>query len=378
MPVPSRSSPSRNIRASPAEVQQSVRAGVAAGMPKPHRPKPHWASLAVLVALLLFAMKLHAATVHITDPWPDGAGIEGVQVSFASSDPFAPDDIGHARPRQVTGLLFLPPGAAPDHTTPAVVMLHGSAGMIADRARYGPQLAAMGIAVLLVETYDSRRDLATGFIARVLNITETMFVADAYGALRYLAARPEIDAHHVVLAGFSYGGMATTYAMYAQMADALAPPGLRFAGHVAYYAPCIARFADSRTTGAPLLMLYGGQDQLMRTPRCEQIAADLRAGGSQVQIIVYPDAVHQWDGGMPRGVIGRQLADCRFRVERDGTVRDENTFLPMSGPFLRKVILGLCTGSRPYPIGRDDAVRAQSNRDFARFLGHVFGATPSG
>jgi hypothetical protein len=91
-----------------------------------------------------------------------------------------------------------------------------------------------------------------------------------------------------------------------------------------------------------------------------------------VQIVVYPDAVHQWDGGMPRGVIGRQLADCRFRVERDGTVRDENTYLPMSGPFLRKVSLGLCTGSRPYPIGRDDAVRAQSNRDFARFLAMVF------
>jgi hypothetical protein len=77
---------------------------------------------------------------------------------------------------------------------------------------------------------------------------------------------------------------------------------------------------------------------------------------------------------MPRRLIGRQLAGCRFRVERDGTVRDQNTLLPMSGPFLRKVILGLCTGSRPYPIGRDDAVRAKSNRDFGAFLTRVFGA----
>ncbi|MBV9775641.1 MAG: dienelactone hydrolase, partial [Acetobacteraceae bacterium] len=69
----------------------------------------------------------------------------------------------------------------------------------------------------------------------------------------------------------------------------------------------------------------------------------------------------------------RQLAGCRFRVERDGTVRDENTHMPMSGPFLRKLILGLCVGSRPYPIGRDDAVRAQSNRDFGAFLARVFG-----
>ena len=81
------------------------------------------------------------------------------------------------------------------------------------------------------------------------------------------------------------------------------------------------------------------------------------------------------DGGMPRGFIGRQLAGCRFRVERDGTVRDENTGLPMSGPFTRKIILGLCTENRPYPIGRDDQVRAQSNRDFGAFLIRVFGAT---
>lgn len=330
------------------------------------------ASLAVIVTLLLI-MPAHAAPLQLHDPWPDadGLGIRGEQVTFPSSDPFAPSDAG-APARTVSGLLFLPPNARPDHATPAVVMLHGSAGLIADRARYGPQLAAMGVAVLLVETYDSRRDLATGFIDRVLNITETMFVADAYAGPRYLASRPEIDARRVVLAGFSYGGMAATYAMYAQLADKLAPAGLRFAGHVAYYAPCIARFRDSRTTGAPLLMLYGGQDELMRTPRCEQIADDLRGGGSQVQIVVYPDAVHQWDGGRPRGVIGRQLGDCRFMVEPDGTVRDENTFLPMSGPFMRKVILGLCTGSRPYPIGRDDAVRAQSNRDFGRFLARVF------
>jgi dienelactone hydrolase len=124
-------------------------------------------------------------------------------------------------------------------------MLHGSAGMIRDRARYGPQLAAMGVAALLVQTYDSRQDLATGFIERVLNITETMFVADGYAALAYLASHPEIDPHKVALAGFSYGGMATEYALHSQMADALALGGLRFVGHVAFYAPCIARFVDS-------------------------------------------------------------------------------------------------------------------------------------
>jgi dienelactone hydrolase len=329
-----------------------------------------------IAVLLLLQWAAPASAFRLTDPWPDPDTAQGVpeeRVTLRSSDPFAPAEIGHAPARQVEALLFLPPGARADHATPAVVMLHGASGMIRDRAKYGPQLAAMGVAVLLIETYDSRPDLGTEFVARALHITETMFVADAYAALHYLAARPEIDAHRVVLAGFSYGGMAAEYALYAQVARAFAPDGLRFAGHVAYYAPCIARFADSRTTGAPLLMLYGTLDQLVRPDRCAEVANDMRAGGSQVTIVAYPGAVHQWDGGRPRGLIGRQLADCSFRVERDGTVRDQHTGLAMTGPFRRRIILGLCTGRRPYPIGRDDAVRAKSNHDFGTFLVRVFG-----
>ncbi|MBN8871357.1 MAG: dienelactone hydrolase family protein [Rhodospirillales bacterium] len=329
----------------------------------------------LLALLLLLGSEGGAMAWQIVDPWPEPETVLSVRetrVTFLSSDPFTPADIASAPQRMVAARLFLPARMPEGRHTPAVVMLHGSAGLIGDRAKYGPQLAAMGIAVLLIETYDSRHDLGSDFIERVINITETMFVADAYAGLRYLATRPEIDPRRVVLTGFSYGGMATEYAMYAQMAEGLAPDGLRFAGHVAYYAPCIARFADSRTTGAPLLMLYGAEDELIRPDRCAQVADDLRGGGSAVEIVSYPGAVHQWDGGMPRRLIGRQLAGCRFEVARDGSVRDQRTLLPMSGPFLRKVILGLCTSGPPYPIGRDDAVRARSNRDFGRFLARVF------
>jgi dienelactone hydrolase len=316
------------------------------------------------------------AAPHITDPWPDPASVAGItpqSVTFPSESPFTPADIARdPPPASVPAQLYLPPHAAPNHSTPAVILLHGAAGLVHQRGSvYGPQLAAMGVAVLVVDTFGARRDLAESFIGRVINITETMFVADAYAGLRYLAARPEIDAHHVALAGFSWGGMATTYALYAQLADALAPPGLRFVGHVAFYAPCIARFADSRTTGAPLLMLYGADDELIRPDRCAQIADDLRSGGSSVAVIAYPGAVHQWDGGMERRMIGRNISACRFNVARDRSVWDSRTWLPMTGPYTRGAILALCASSQPYPIGRDDAVRALSNRDFGRFLQRV-------
>jgi hypothetical protein len=115
-------------------------------------------------------------------------------------------------------------------------------------------------------------------------------------------------------------------------------------------------------------MMYGGRDQLIHKDRCAQIADDLRRGGSAVTVLDFPDAVHQWDGEMAPRLIGRHLADCDFRVDRHGIVHDRNTGVVMTGPLTRGIILGLCTGSRPWPIGRDDAVAARSNAALGRFL----------
>lgn len=317
---------------------------------------------------------------RLTQPWPDPSSlgdIPGIAVSWPSSSPFSPEDIGRGAddpPTAAQGRLYLPPGPHPPHSVPAVVLLHGSGGVLPTRElTYGPQLARMGVAALVVDTFAARRDRGTDYIDRIINITETMMLADAYSALRFLAQRPEIDRRHIVLTGFSYGAMATMYALHARIANRLAPPGLRFAGHVAFYGPCIARAEDSRTTGAPLLMLYGDKDELIDPRRCAELAADFRAGGSRVDLIAYPGAVHQWDGNFGARPIGKNLSGCSVVLERDGTVRDRNTGLAMTGPLSRETILGLCTlGAGPYPIGRDDRTRALSNIDWGRFLAAVF------
>jgi dienelactone hydrolase len=349
-------------------------------------------------ALVFLLLVLPAAAAvswsQLTGVWPDPAllgDIPGIAVSWPSNSPFAPEDIGadpeDNPPTTALGRLYLPPGVHAPRSVPAVILLHGSGGILSSReSTYAPQLARMGIAALVVDSFGARRDRGTAFIDRLLSITETMILADAYSGLAFLAARPEIDPKRVVLTGFSYGAMAAMYGIYAQVADRLAPPaggaeGLRFAGHVAFYGPCIARFENSRTTGAPLLMLLGGADEITDQQRCAEVAADLRAGGSRVDTIVYPTAVHQWDGGFGHRLIGRNLGGCSLRVERDGTIRDLHTGLAMTGPFSRKIILGMCTlFARAYPIGRDDAVRARSNADWGRFMASIFArvARPGG
>jgi dienelactone hydrolase len=234
---------------------------------------------------------------------------------------------------------------------------------------YGAQYAAMGVAALVIDVFGARRDRATGFVQRLIEITEAMALADAYAGLSYLSSRPEINPDRIALIGFSYGGMATTYAAHAQVAEAYAPDGSRFAAHVAYYAPCIARFADTRATGAPILFVSGGRDAIVNPGRCAEVDGDLQAGGALVRRIAYRDAVHQWDGFFagPR-MIGRNLAPCRFQVARSGTVVDQRTGLPMTSRWLRTAVLALCIGREGYLIGRDDGVRARANRDVATFL----------
>jgi dienelactone hydrolase len=327
----------------------------------------------VLVPAVLLLLLCGRATAFSLDGvWPDPNTLSGpapIAVDLQSSDPFTPADAGLGARRVVHALLYLPPGASPSRPVPAIVLLHGSVGNYAERGfRYGLPLASLGVAVLVAETYASRPDLGRSFIGRALHITETMYDADAYAALDLLSRRPDIDRAHIGLIGFSYGGMATMYAMQRTLADRLARPGERFAAFVSYYGPCIARFDDVRTTGAPLLMMYGGRDELIHPNRCDAVASDLRRGGSSVDIRVFPDAVHQWDGEMAPRLIGRHLADCDFRVDPHGIVHDRNTGIVMTGPLTRGIILGLCTGSRPWPIGRDNAVVARSDAALGEFL----------
>lgn len=332
-----------------------------------------------LLVLLLFAMLARPA--HAVDfTWPDVDSLQGPRgedVTFASRSPFVLADAADPERSPETaavGTFFRVAAPTTARSVPAVVMLHGSGGVLGARElTYGRQFAAMGVAALVVDAFAARRERGMSFTDRLINITEAMMMADAYAALRWLAARPEIDPQRVALVGFSYGGMASLYAAYEQVARAFSAPELRFAGHAAFYPPCIAQFEDGRTTGRPVLILKGSEDELVADARCEQAAEDLRAGGSPAQFILYPGAYHQWDGGWsgPRR-IGRTLDGCRLRVEADGTVRDRNTWLPMVDSFTRKIILGLCSNSDGYLIGRDDAVRARSNADLGRFLAAVF------
>lgn len=330
-----------------------------------------------VVFLLILVLPAAPAAAHDSIEERDLSG-GARMIEYPSHSPFTLYEAGRGPeadpPTMARGALYLPKGASADKPVPAVILLHGAAGVLGSRElTYGEQYAARGTAALVVDVFGARRDRATGFIQRLLEITETMALADAYAGLRHLDAMPEVDGRRVALIGFSYGGMSATLGAFAQTAERLAPGGERFAAHVSYYGPCIAEFEDSRATGAPVLMLAGSADAIVSRPRCDAVLNALSAGGAQTQFIMYQNAFHQWDGSRPGPrKIGRNLADCHMLVKPDGFVRDTITLLPMTGPFTRRLILAACSDTEGYLVGRDDAIRVKSDRDVGAFLQKAF------
>jgi dienelactone hydrolase len=304
---------------------------------------------------------------------PALAGVERRDVRFPSSSPFVIRDIGEAPPTEAVATLFRPTAAA--GRRPAVVILHGAAGVRdARELAYGAELAEHGTIALVIDAFRARDGFSVGFTDRLLRITETMMLADAYNGLRWLAARDDVDPARVVLLGFSYGGMASVIGANEAVRDRLAPPGLRFAGHVSFYGPCVSRFEDPRTTGAPVLMLLGDADENVPVARCREVAADLERGGSAVQVEVYAGAAHQWDNPYPgRRRMELNMAGCDLAIERDGTVRDRFTQLPMLGLNTRRLILFACVTREGYDIAGDAAIKRRSDADLGRFLQKVLG-----
>jgi dienelactone hydrolase len=196
----------------------------------------------------------------------------------------------------------LRPAAGPG-PHPAVVLLHGCAGMRgadgairARDAQWGELLAGLGFVVLHVDSFAPRGETA---ICAQRDDSRRIRVSaerarDAYAALAYLQTRPDIRPDAVALMGWSNGGGATLWALGRD--SRARPPGLAhdFAAGVALYPGCrsLSLRREAWRPVAPVLLLVGEADDWTPAPPCAVLAA--RAGGA-VELRLYPGAYHDFD-----------------------------------------------------------------------------------
>ena len=201
--------------------------------------------------------------------------------------------------------------AATEGRRPAIVALHGCGGLYRrDGATFDPRytdyaarFAAAGYHVLLPDSFGSR---GSGPICTVRDGERTITVetrrTDAIAAVRWLAARPEVDARRIVVLGWSHGAMTTLTAINsARAGHARADAETPLAGAVVFYPGCRALLRGNFTVDTPLLMLLGEKDDWTPPARCLQLADRTRERQptAELTVRVYPDSYHGFDGQAP-------------------------------------------------------------------------------
>jgi dienelactone hydrolase len=206
------------------------------------------------------------------------------------------------RPADVTdGHLTKPDGPGP---FPALVHLHGCGGLpAAVKANaadhfWAKRLAGWGYVVLVVDSFTSRR------IDNTCSGEYAPRVADAYGALAWLARQPFVDAERIGVIGFSAGGIATLSIAEAREFELFEEEAAhRFKAAVAYYPACHSD-GDMKM---PTLVLIGELDDWTPAAACKKMMAR-RKPDSPVALVVYPGAHHVFDDARsPRRYFGHWL-----------------------------------------------------------------------
>jgi dienelactone hydrolase len=306
--------------------------------------QPRRAILAVALAGLAVAACVAGGT-----PPPDALPVE-----FDSRDAVFLDDLMAGGPvasnhsRTVTGLLGMPTREL-GVKVPAAVILHTSSGPSALEWSTASALNAIGIASLVVDSFGPRGVRRSG--DDQTRVTEATMMADAYGALAFLAQDPRIRADRIAVIGFSKGAAVALYSAMTGINQAMVEPSTPgFAAHLAYYPWCGLSLFAARTTGAPVMIHMGEEDDLMSPTLCREWVDGMRRSdaAAPIDFLLYPGARHAFNHPVlaympPLTMTAQNPGNCRIVEIAPGIFRETSTGRAVDHGNYRAVLAG-CLG----------------------------------
>ena len=254
---------------------------------------------------------------------------------------------------------------------PAVIVIHGSGGILPYHERWVQEINSLGIATLLLDSFSGRGIVNTA--SDQWQLEGTAMMVDAYRGLELLSRDERIDRDRIAVMGFSKGAVAAVYSSSARFTRRYAPAGVQFAAHIGLYTPCYYRYReDDKVTGKPLRLFHGAADDYTPTGPCRAFVTRLKEAGIDAALTEYPGAYHLYDNPLQPSVKNPQaqtFRNCSVVEDQQGRLRDSATNAPFTltaACIERGATLG------PY----DEAAAAATTSAVKNFLVSVFRVSP--
>lgn len=219
---------------------------------------------------------------------------------------------------------------------PAMILLHGSAGVQGGTDRWAKELNDRGIATLTVDSFTERGIGST--VGAQGQLSEVAVVIDAYRALEMLAKHPRIDPTRIGLLGNSRGAVSTLYASMKRFQRMYAPVDAQFAVYLSLYPLCYKTYIDETDVAdRPVRLFNGTADEIAPIRQCLSYVKRLQDAGKDAQLTEYPGAFHGFDNPgttLTRVKLGDSDAPrrgCDLYEEPAGRILNRET----SRPFTR-------------------------------------------
>ena len=190
---------------------------------------------------------------------------------------------------------------------PAVVMLHGSGGMIVGGEAFRAAargLAERGYVVLMVHYFDR-----TGTTMSDLKIAKQHFatwVETVGGAVSHAASLPNVDATRIGLVGFSLGG-------YLALSEAVFDP--RVKAVVEFFGGLPSPLNDKVKAMPPTLILHGEADKVVPVAEARNLERLFQDNGVTFEMKLYPESGHAFFGADGFDSMKRTLAFLEKHVK---------------------------------------------------------------
>jgi carboxymethylenebutenolidase len=211
----------------------------------------------------------------------------------------------------VQAVLYTPAGKGP---FPALIVIHEWWGLNDWVKEQASKLADQGYEALTIDLYRGKVATTPDMAHELMRgVPDDRAKRDLHAAFAFLQSQPNVKKDRIGAIGWCMGG---GYSLDVALEEPTLAAGVINYGHLVTEADSIKKI------NAPILGLFGGQDQGITPDDVHKFEAAMKVQGKKVDIKIYDDAGHAFEN--PNNKAGYRVADAEDAWKRTVSFLAEN------------------------------------------------------